>query len=68
MKRMDNPCKFCDKANNFVNDCEYGCDNPCEKAKDFWKQVCNKLSDLLDKCQQLLRKEKIRWECVTMKT
>ena len=57
-KRMDNPCKYCNKANiDFVNNCEYGCDNPCEKAKDFWKKLSNKLDDLLDKLQQLLRKE-----------
>ncbi len=55
---MDNPCKYCDKANmDFVNDCEYGCDNPCQKAKDFYKKVGNKLDELLDKCRQLLRKE-----------
>ncbi len=58
MKRMDNPCKYCDKANiDFVNECEYGCDNPCQKAKELYKQVGNKLDELLDKCKQLLRKE-----------
>ena len=57
-KRVDNPCKYCNKVNiGFVDDCEYGCDNPCEKAKDFWKELSNKLDDLLDKAQQLLRKE-----------
>ena len=49
---------FMQKVNiDFVNNCEYGCDNPCEKAKDFWKELSNKLDDLLDKLQQLLRKE-----------
>lgn len=55
---MDNPCKYCDKTNmDFVNDCEYGCDNPCQQAKDFYKQVGNKIDELLDKCKRLLRKE-----------
>ena len=58
MMGMDNPCKNCGKANiDFVNECEYGCDNPCQKAKEFYKQVGNKLDELLDKCKQLLRKE-----------
>ena len=39
MNEMDNPCKHCDKANmHYVNDCEYGCDEPCQKAKDFYKE------------------------------
>lgn len=55
---MDNPCKQCPELNmTYINDCEYGCDNPCKKAKDFWEQVGNKLDELLDKCQKLLRKE-----------
>ena len=45
---MDNPCKYCDKTNmEYLRDCEYGCDNPCEKAKNFYKQVGNKLDELL---------------------
>ena len=45
---MDNPCKHCDKAiEDYLDDCEYGCDNPCEKAKNFYKQVNNKLDELL---------------------
>lgn len=55
---MDNPCKHCDKANmDFVNDCGYGCDNPCEQAKNFWEQAGNKLDVLLDKFLIILRKE-----------
>lgn len=51
---MDNPCKYCNKANvDFVNDCEYGCDNPCQKAKEFYKQVGNKLDELLKAVKQL---------------
>ena len=45
------------RMERLTNDCEYGCDNPCQKAKDFYKQVGNKLDELLDKCRQLLRKE-----------
>ena len=45
---MDNPCKHCDKVvEDYLDDCEYGCDNPCEKAKNFYKQLDNKLDELL---------------------
>ena len=47
---MDNPCKHCDEANiHSVNDCEYGCDEPCQKAKDFYKSVGDTLKVLLKK-------------------
>lgn len=52
---MDNPCKHCPKANpEFVNDCEYGCDAPCQSAKDFWETVNKQLDDLLKKAKDLL--------------
>ncbi len=58
MERMDSPCKYCDKANiDFVNDCEYGCDNPCKKAKDFYKEILDKIDILYDRARGILRKE-----------
>ena len=55
---MDNPCKQCPELNMaYINDCEYGCDNPCEKAKEFYSSVEKKLDELIDKCQRLLKKE-----------
>lgn len=52
---MDNPCKYCDKANiYYVIDCEYGCDEPCQKAKDFYKSVGDELGDFLKKLDELL--------------
>jgi hypothetical protein len=51
---MDFPCKHCDEANmDFVNDCEYGCDNPCEQAKDFYKRLGNKIDGLLDRLKEM---------------
>ena len=55
---MDNPFKQCPELNMaYINDCEYGCDNPCEKAKEFYSSVEKKLDELIDKCQRLLKKE-----------
>lgn len=54
---MDNPCKYCDKANiHYVNDCEYGCDEPCQKAKDFYKSLGNELDEILKKLHELIEK------------
>ncbi|MBO5715553.1 MAG: hypothetical protein J6S23_04065 [Clostridia bacterium] len=54
---MDNPCKHCDKANpDFVNECEYGCDNPCQSAKDFYRVLNRQLDDLLKRAKDLLAK------------
>ncbi|HAU87717.1 MAG TPA: hypothetical protein DCW90_20185 [Lachnospiraceae bacterium] len=54
---MDNPCKHCDKANiHYVNDCEYGCDKPCQKAKDFYKSLGNELDEILKKLHELIEK------------
>ena len=51
---MDNPCKYCDKSiAEYLDDCEYGCDNPCEKAKDFFDSVGKKLDELLKAVKQL---------------
>ena len=53
---MDNPCKHCPMANpDFVNDNEYGCDTPCQNAKDFWKTVNEHLDDLIKIAKILLR-------------
>ena len=50
---MDNPCKQCPQLNMaYLNDCEYGCDNPCRKAKEFYNSVGNKLDELLKACKQ----------------
>ena len=54
---MDNPYKYCDKANvHYVNDCEYGRDEPCQKAKDFHKSVGDELEELLKKMNRLIEK------------
>lgn len=53
---MDNPCKYCDKANtDYIDDCEYGCDNPCEKAKEFFQSINKKLDELLNRVKTLIR-------------
>lgn len=53
---MDNPCKYCDKANiDYIDDCEYGCDNPCEKAKEFFQSINKKLDELLNKVKRLIK-------------
>ena len=52
---MDNPCKHCDKANpDFVNECEYGCDSPCNQVKEFYRVLCDKLDDLIKLAQKAL--------------
>lgn len=52
---MDNPCKYCEKANiHYVNNCEYGCDEPCQKAENFYKSLDDKFEALLDKLTKLL--------------
>lgn len=44
---MNNPCKCCDTSNiHYVNDYEYGCDKPCQKAKDFYKSVGDELEEM----------------------
>lgn len=51
---MDNPCKQCPELNMvYINDCEYGCDNPCEKAKEFYGSIGKKLDELLDTVKQI---------------
>lgn len=50
---MDNPCKHCDKAvEDYLDDCEYCCDNTCEKAKEFYNSVGKKLDELLEAVKQ----------------
>lgn len=50
---MDNPCKECPQLNMaYIDDCEYGCDNPCEKAKEFYNSIGNKLDELLKAVKQ----------------
>lgn len=50
---MDNPCKQCPELNMaYLDDCEYGCDNPCKKAKEFCSSVGNKLDELLKAVKQ----------------
>lgn len=57
---MDNPCKHCDKANiHYVNDCEYGCGKPCQRAKDFYKSLGDELEMLLDKMAKLLERTEV---------
>lgn len=51
---MDNPCKQCPELNmGYIDDCEYGCDSPCEKAKEFYSSVGKKLDELLGAVKQL---------------
>lgn len=54
---MEKPCKHCDKANmDYVNECEYGCDNPCQNAKDFYKVWNSQADDLLKRVRDFLAK------------
>lgn len=57
MSELINPCEHCDKADmHYVNDCEYGCDEPCEKARIFYKMAGDTLEDILKKINKLLEK------------
>ena len=57
MSELINPCEHCDNADmHYVNDCEYGCDEPCEKAREFYKSIGDTLEELLDKINKLLEK------------
>lgn len=52
---MDNPCKECPKMNpELFEPFEYGCDKPCQKAKDFYKSLGCKLDGLLDKLKAVV--------------
>ena len=52
---MDNPCRHCNEANlDYVNECEYGCDNPCEQAKLFYKAIGERLDDLLRLAKRMI--------------
>ena len=42
---------------DYVRDCEYGCDNPCQKAKDFDKAILDKIDILYDRARGILREE-----------
>ena len=54
---MDNPCKYCNKANmEFVDDLEYGCDTPCLQAKEFYKTLGCQIDKLLDQVYTALNK------------
>lgn len=56
IEEMKNPCQDCDKLNmEFADDCEYGCDNPCNKAKAFWKVIDKRLDKLLEKIKTALK-------------
>lgn len=58
---MDNPCKHCNVSNpDCVNDHEYGCDNPCEKAVDFrevifisLEQISKDLNNLIEALKEI---------------
>ena len=52
---MDNPCKYCPKMRpELFEPFEYGCDTPCEKAKDFYSRINSKLDELLDTARRLV--------------
>ena len=52
---MDNPCKNCENARiEYLDDFEYGCDKPCEKAKEFYKILGNKLDELIGKIEKII--------------
>ena len=57
---MNNPCKYCGKANiHYVNDGEYGCDEPCQKARDFYKSVGDTLEEMLETMNKLLERTEV---------
>ena len=36
--------------------CEYGCDEPCKEAKDFYKSLGDVLDEILKKLYELIEK------------
>lgn len=56
---MDNPCKECPKMTpELFEPFEYGCDNPCQEAKDFYNSVGKTLDDLLMRVKGLVGEDK----------
>jgi hypothetical protein len=51
-----NPCRYCDKANiELIGELEYGCDEPCQKAEDFFGEVGKEIDKLLNRVNELLK-------------
>ena len=56
---MDNPCKECPKMTpELFEPFEYGCDNPCQEAKDFYNSVGKTLDDLLMRVKEMVGDDK----------
>lgn len=52
---MNNPCREClYMSDEWFDNFEYGCENPCQKAKDYYLSVNKKLDEVLGKCRELL--------------
>lgn len=53
---LPNPCKDCKKRDDRLWDSlEYGCDEPCQRAKDFFDGLETKLNELLKRAEELLK-------------
>lgn len=63
MSELINPCERCNKMDRlYVKDCEYGCDEPCEEARIFYKMAGDTLKEILDKINKLLEKTGVESE------
>ena len=58
--KIKNPCRNCEKASrDMVNDLEYGCFNPCQRAEDFFEHVGKTIDDLIRRVNELLGESEV---------
>lgn len=52
---MDNPCKQCKYMDpQFLDNFEYGCENPCVEAKEFYDKLGKRMDELIIKLKKLM--------------
>lgn len=52
---MDNPCKQCKYMDpQFLDNFEYGCESPCDKAKEFYEELGRRMDELLERIKKLM--------------
>ena len=56
---MNLPCLECPQMNEkLFEPFEYGCEKPCQKAKDYYKSLGCKLDGLLDRLKEMVGTDK----------
>lgn len=54
---MDNPCKQCKYMDpQFLDNFEYGCESPCDEAKEFYKELGRRMDELLERIKKVVDK------------